>query len=333
MTITGFLATTGDGIVMAVRNPAGQWVVDHLLAGHDVRCLATDRHRQGVIHAGTYGHGVLRSPDGGRTWEPGGLDGLDVSALAVSSVQAGCVFAGTRPALLFGSDDNGVTWQEFPGFRRIPHRRFWFSPAEKPFTAYVQAIAPSTVDPAIVIVGIEAGATVRTFDGGVTWGGHLRGALRDCHSLAAHVSESWFYEAGGTGAGVACSRDGGATWDQPRPGLDRHYGWACAADPADPAHWYVSVSPGPFKAHSDGNAQAFIYRMEEGAWQRLAGGLPQPLDHMPYGLLTDPDAPGAVYAGLANGDIWHSADHGASWERLPLRLGAIRRVLIGLHGD
>src|SRR3712207_9560975 len=80
-----------------------------------------------------------------------------------------------------------------------------------------------------------------------------------------------------------------------RSGLDRHYGWACAADPAQPNVWYISVSPGAMKAHSENNAQAAIFRWTDEGWQRLAGGLPEPLDYMPYALLTDPEAPGHVY--------------------------------------
>jgi hypothetical protein len=63
-------------------------------------------------------------------------------------------------------------------------------------------------------------------------------------------------------------------------------------------------------------------------WQKLSGGLPDPLDYMAYALLTDPAAPGHLYAGLSNGDVWSSADYGDSWQRLPFDLGAIRRCLI-----
>ncbi len=73
-----------------------------------------------------------------------------------------------------------------------------------------------------------------------------------------------------------------------------------------------------------------MFRATDGTWRRLAGGLPQPLDHMPYGLLTDPELPGHVYAGLANGHVWHSTDHGETWDRLPFDLGAVRTVLLRL---
>ncbi|HVL23404.1 MAG TPA: hypothetical protein VM450_04920 [Thermomicrobiales bacterium] len=51
---------------------------------------------------------------------------------------------------------------------------------------------------------------------------------------------------------------------------------------------------------------------------------------MPYGLITDPDAPGHLYAGLANGAVWQSTDHGDHWVRLPFSLGRIDRTIIAL---
>ena len=82
---------------------------------------------------------------------------------------------------------------------------------------------------------------------------------------------------------------------------------------------------------SDGHAHAAIFRHDtSGGWQKLAGGLPDPLGYMPYALLTDADAPGHVYAGLSNGDIWHSTDHGDSWQQFPFNLKAIERTLIAL---
>lgn len=114
---------------------------------------------------------------------------------------------------------------ELDSFRHIPWRWLWLSPAEKPFSAYVQAIALSPTNPQVIMAGIEAGAVVHSADGGQTWNGHRRGALRDCHLLTFHASNgNWVYEVGGTGAGVSFSRDAGETWAQPKDGLDWHYG-------------------------------------------------------------------------------------------------------------
>lgn len=329
--VSVFIATTGSGLARASRSSDNQWRVEFLIADQDVRCLASAPLNPQAVYAGTQGGGVLRSDDSGKTWHPAGLDGHIVKSLAVSHAEPGVVYAGTKPALVFVSRDGGTNWTELDAFRRIRSRRLWFSPAEKPYTAYVQAIALSPTDPNIINVGIEAGATVRSADGGGSWTGHLKGSLRDCHTLVPHSTNGdWVYEAGGTGAGVAVSYDAGRTWRQQKTGLDRHYGWACAADPAEPNVWYVSASPGASKAHSENNAQAYIFRWTDEGWQRLAGGLPEPLDYMPYALLTYPVAPGHVYAGLSNGDVWHSADYGESWRQLPFNLRAIHRDLIAL---
>jgi hypothetical protein len=83
------------------------------------------------------------------------------------------------------------------------------------------------------------------------------------------------------------------------------------------------------KAHVEGRAEAYIFRSVGGApWEKLGGGLPQPLMSMPYALLTDADAPGHLYAGLSNGDVWHTKDRGDRWEKLPFSLGGIHYSLV-----
>jgi photosystem II stability/assembly factor-like uncharacterized protein len=328
-----FIATTGDGIARATQGRNDEWQVERLLSSTDVRCLAVDPLHYGRVYAGTQDAGVLRSDDAGQTWRPAGLAGQIVKALAVSPTQPGVLFAGTKPAGLFKSEDAGGTWREVRSFRRIPGRWYWFSPAEPPFIGYVQGIALSPTDAGRVAVGIEAGATVLSRDGGESWTGHRPGALRDCHTLTFHARRGeWLYEGGGTwrGRGQAVSRDGGRSWSSPREGLDYPYGWAVAADPERPAVWYLSAAPSPARAHSGNDAQAGIFRHDGTRWQRLSGGLPQPLASMPYALLTDPVAPGRVYAGLSNGDVWHSPDHGDHWQQLPFNLGAIHRAMIML---
>ncbi len=322
-----FLATTGHGLARAQGAADGTWRVDHLLTGRDVRCLASDPSAPGRAYVGTQGDGVLRSDDRGLTWQPAGLTGRIVKSLAVGPNRPAAIYAGVKPPGVFLSRDEAETWTDLKGFRRIFSRRFWFSPAEPPFTAYVQAIAISPADPHVIVAGIEFGAVVRSEDGGQTWSDHRPGAVRDCHSLTFHATNGdWVYEAGGGGAAV--SQDGGRTWRQPREGLDRRYGWAVAADPAQPDIWYISASPSPGKAHSEGEAQAYIFRsVGGGPWEKLDGGLPQPLNHMPYALVTEPHAPGHIYAGLSNGDVWHSTDHGDTWRQLPFNLRAIHTLL------
>ena len=56
---------------------------------------------------------------------------------------------------------------------------------------------------------------------------------------------------------------------------------------------------------------------------KLTGGLPQPLDHMAYALVTLPGRPGQLYAGMSDGAVWVTSDYGDSWAKLPFELNKI----------
>ena len=331
-----FIAVTKHGVQRAKQTEEG-WQVEPLFSEDIVYTIAHAQSSSKTIYIGTKKTGVLCSDDGGTTWSPMGLAGSAVKSLAVSPQNPLVVYAGVRPAGVYASEDGGQTWRELEGFHRIRGRRFWRSPAEPPdFRAYVQGLAVSPEDPNHIVAGIELGALVQSKDGGKNWSNHKRGALRDCHSLTFHTNNaSWVYEGGGGGAAV--SNDNGETWRQPKTGLDRRYGWACAADPERPEIWYLTASPfwpTPFRgqmvpaAHIDGQANAAIYRSSGGAvWEQLNGGLPQPMNYMPYALLTDPNAPGHLYAGFSNGEVWQTSDYGENWQQLPFNMGSIYRLI------
>lgn len=316
-----FLAATWRGAERAERRARSGWIVETFLPGQDVRCLAPDPLNPQTVYAGTQGDGIFRSDDRGENWRQAGMQGQLVKSLAVSPHASGLVYAGTRPAMVHRSLDGGATWSELTGFRRIRGRWFWWSPAESPWRAYVQALAVSPTDPHRLLAGVEFGAVVLSEDGGETWAPHRRGALRDCHDLKFHARDGeWAYEAGGTGGGASVSHDGGQSWRKAKEGLAKSYGVACAADPAQPEVWYVSVAPGPGKAH--GVPEAYLYRASGGAaWQPI-GWEPHPMSHRPRVLLTDPAAPGHLYAGVSGGDVWHSPDHGNTWTKLPFSFAA-----------
>jgi hypothetical protein len=269
----------------------------------------------------------MMSDDAGRTWQPRGLSGHDVRAITASVVQRDLLVAGTRPLGLFSSSDGGRTWLDLPGFRRLARRRAFFSPAEWPPIPYVSAIAASTVDPLRVVVGIEVGGVLLTSDGGQTWRVG-RGAIYDCHSLAAHSRDGLRFYQGGAGFGkcTRTSSDGGETWTGPRSADGLTYGWATAGALDASNTWYYSASSSAFKAHTPGRAAARIYRVREGSSvEHLTGILPDGIPEMPYQLAA---ASGSLFAGLANGDVWCSENRGDSWNKLPLTLGGIHRSMI-----
>ena len=318
--MTVFLSTLSPGIGRAEK-VGSSWSVETIAPTLDVRCLTVDPHKPGVVWAGTQGLGLWKSSDSGRNFVRSGLGGATVKSLAVSPSTPGLIFAGVKPAAVWASDDGSSSWEELAGFRKV--RQFWWlSPAERPFSPYVQAIALSATVPGLIVAGIEAGAVVRSTDGGKTWQGHRHGSIRDCHSLD-FAGDGRICEGGGTGGG-AISVDGGATWSRPA-GLDRKYGWAAALD-RDGDTWYVSSTRG-IEAHSK-RADAAIWRAGRGAaWHRLGGGLPNPLNDMPYALIGGPE-PRHLVAGLANGEVWESFDAGDSFARLPFKLPRIERVMV-----
>lgn len=322
-----FLSAFDKGIARAHCDANGQWRVEQRAAEHKVNCLAApaDGH---VVYAGTT-DGVLRSGDRGITWVRSGMEGHIVKSLAVSPQDPDVVYAGTKPALMFASRDGGQSWRELEAFRRIPNRWWWFSPAEPgDWRAYVMAIALSPVNSNVLLAGVEFGAVVRSEDGGHTWSRHRSGALRDCHSLKFHARDgNWVYEAGGTGGGASFSRDGGQSFRKAKRGLAKNYGIVCAADAVRPEIWYVCVAPSPTNAFGK-NPQVYLYRASGGGdWQPI-GWQPHPLPVAPTALITVPGAPGHLYAGLYNGDVWHSTDYGDSWEQLPLNMSGIWHSLL-----
>ena len=306
--MTRLYAATGDAVAR-LDEVDGAWRVSLSLTGSKAQCLALDPADRETVYAGLRESGVQKTSDGGETWVDCELPASGVFSLAVSAAD-GAVYAGTEPSALYRSDDGGETWRELEGLLELPSRPTWSFPP-RPWTSHVRWIAPNPHEPDLVLVGIELGGLMRSTDGGETWADHRPGAQRDVHSLAWHPSvPGRAYEAGGGGS--AWSADGGDTWHPADEGRDRNYPWSVAVDPDDPELWYVSASTGPYAAHGGRDPQARIYGRRDGVWVALAGGLPEPIPAMPYALVA---FEGCLVAGLADGQLWGSADLGETWER------------------
>jgi photosystem II stability/assembly factor-like uncharacterized protein len=298
------LYAAGDRAVAIVEN--GQ--VELALEGRGARCLAVDPEVPDTVYVGTSDEGLFKSEDGGKGWERLlGVEHPRVTSVAVSAVDE-AVYAGTEPSTLFVSRDGGETWRELEGLKNLPSAPTWSFPP-RPWTSHVRAIALSHQDPNLVVAGIELGGVMRSPDGGESWEDQRPGAYADCHTLAAHpAAPETLYEA--AGGGFAESRDFGESWEAADTGMDRWYVWGLAVDSEDPTLVYTSAASGPGRAHGSGFSDAAIYRREAGGrWEAVLDGLAA----FPYALCADPEASGALYAGLGDGRILHSPDAGASW--------------------
>jgi photosystem II stability/assembly factor-like uncharacterized protein len=319
-------AATGDAIAR-LDEAGGAWQTTLSLTGSGAQCLALDPANPDIVYAGLRAGGVRRTTDGGATWVDCELPAPGVFSLAVSAAD-GAVYAGTEPSALYRSDDRGEMWQELESLLELPSRPTWSFPP-RPWTSHVRWIAPSPHDADLLLVGIELGGLMRSTDRGQTWQDHRPGAQRDVHSLAWHPRVAGHaYEAGGGGA--AASDDGGDSWRPADEGRDRHYTWSVAVDPDEPSLWYISASTGPYAAHGGRDPQALIYRRDDGEWRVLRGGLPDPIPAMPYALVA---FEGGLVAGLADGQLWGSADRGDTWARYELEGDQLRELHALVRAD
>jgi hypothetical protein len=310
-----------DDELLVLRDTGG-WDARSELNGRAPRCLAVDPRDAARVWCGTSGSGVWRSDDAGATWRQAGAGPADVSAVAVSPDE-GAVYAGTDPSALYRSEDGGTAWEELTALLELPSRPTWSFPP-RPETSHVRWITP---DPAVtgrVYVCIEAGALVRTEDGGRTWTDRVPDGPWDTHTLAAHPRmPGRLYSAAGDGfvtpgRGYNESRDGGETWAHPDAGIAHHYLYGLAVDPGDPDTMVVSAASSPMAAHSWTQAEATVYRRAGGGpWREVLDGLPETRGTTRAMLAADPAEAGVFYAANNRG-VFRSADAGERWERIPL---------------
>lgn len=322
-------ALAGDDVVrFRLEWPQGVEAVladqpDPVLTGAGARCIAVDPGDPARVYVGTFDGGLCVSRDAGESWHQSanGLDEARVLSVAVSPSHqehgVSVVYAGTEPSNLYRSEDGGEHWQLLPRLRELPSEPRWSFPP-RPWTHHVRTIALHPTDPEWLAVGIELGGVMRSFDGGSSWIDHNPQAHSDAHQLLMHpLAPERLYEA--AGQGVARSDDRGDNWRRFEHGLDRHYAWAQAVDPADPELWYMAVSRTPFAAHGDGDGQAHLWRSRGDGWSVIDhwGSAPA-LRRMPYVLATLSGQPDRLIVGLRGGTLMFTDDAGDSWTCRPL---------------
>ncbi len=290
-----------------------------LLESHTPECLAATTE---AVLVGTFDDGLWRAErgdDGPESFERVAPETLPerVTALAIAPSDPEVVSLGAEPSAVYRSDDGGETWRACAPLTDLPSADEWSFPP-RPDTHHVRTLAVHPEDPARLSVGIEAGALVRSEDGGRDWTERPPGSRRDNHALATHPdAPDRVYAAAGDG--YAESHDAGATWDHPTAGLEHGYVWGLAIDPADPDRVYVSAAHGAYAAHRVANADAHVYRREEDeAWQRFDGetlGAGLPVGEGVCRAVLAAPAPDELLA-LNDRGLFRSTDAGASFEQV-----------------
>lgn len=296
-----------------------QPTVDAHLTDRSLTSLAVDDAAVDRVFVGTSDSGLLRSVDGGATFDRVGADDIGperITAVAIGTRSADEIWVGTEPSGVYRSTDAGATWTEKPGLTELPSASEWSFPP-RPQTHHVRWIEPDPYDADHLYVSIEAGALVQTHDGGETWEDRRPTGRRDVHSMTTHPElpgHAWV----AAGDGYAETRDGGASWVKPQGGLAHRYCWSVAVDSADPACVLLSAAHSARAANTPGVADSYLYRRRDGGrWQRLDDrGLPMG-EGVVRPLLARGRAAGVVYAATNNG-LYRTADGGDSWSRLDI---------------
>jgi photosystem II stability/assembly factor-like uncharacterized protein len=183
--MVGIVVVTRAALLIARH--ASTWTIDEHLGGLSPGCVAVDLRGPAQMYCGTARAGLFRSRDSGRNWEPvgPGIDHPMISAVDVGHAERadgfGIVYAGTEPSAVFRSDNGGDSWLDLAGLRALPSADTWSFPP-RPHTHHVRWIEADVSVADRVFVAIEAGALVRTFDGGRTWRDRVRGGPYDTHT-------------------------------------------------------------------------------------------------------------------------------------------------------
>lgn len=260
-----------------------------------------------VILAGTYGDGLFRSQDEGRTWSSVS-DGLTVPAfrtITSDPTVPGAILCGTEPARIFRSHDSGQSWEGLQGIPELPGSDEWFLPYSPRAGAVRNIYSPPGT--ARLLASVEVGGLLDSSDQGATWSIGLVAGDSDIHFVTGDPNDpDLLYAALGWASlksvgrteespplgGIARSRDGGGTWEK----LHTHYTRAVIVPPSQPD----LLLAGP--ADRVGEQGRIEVSSDAGdSWRPAGGGIAVPMEDMVEEFLPGPN--GSIWAVCSGGRL------------------------------
>jgi hypothetical protein len=284
-------------------------------------------------------------PDG--DWQPargvalpkGGTDALRRIWVIVAGEDEGRIWAGGDPGVLFTSRDNGETWELNEALWEHPTRPRWRRDSGG---LSVHSISPWPGEPDRLALAISAAGVWLTDDGGATWSHGNEGIVADYlpeEARAAAIDlcvhhlersplrpERLFLQFHG---GVYRSDDAGHSWTDIAAGLPHDFGFPVVLDPADPDSAFV-IPVTTTDRVTDRRVVVWETRDAGASWEPRDRGLPQTdayLSVLRQAFAATGEGPQLeLYFGATSGEIFGSADAGASWFGVAQRLPAIASV-------
>jgi len=136
--------------------------------------------------------------------------------------------------------------------------------------------------------------------------------------------------------GVYRTTDHGDTWRRIDKGLPYDFGFGLALHPRDPHTCYVlPLEPEGYMFRATDGALRVYRSGKNGRWTKLANGLPGRNAHVSVlrqGMATDDGTPCGIYFGTGGGQVFASADEGASWQLAAEYLPPIQSVTAAVIG-
>lgn len=224
------IGTTG-GVAFLRGGPSAWESLFGSLEGEDVSVLRHHPGKAGTIFAGTYGNGLFRSDDGGKSWVRRDAGQPHLRTVAFDPEDPETVYAGTEPAELYRSRDGGETWSSV-GLQGLPEAPSWSLPYS-PRAGALRALLVPAGRTGLIYAGVEQGGLVKSEDGGRSWTVTENGVHKDIHSLFLDEENPEILYAA-TGGGFFRTRDGGTKLGQAPRRLHSRYLSAGGSPPSRP---------------------------------------------------------------------------------------------------